>query len=105
MGQVVGETDARAERAKGKPCTPQNGLATIYHVLGIDPGRSFPDYQGRARSSLRQPRKDPRADLTVLRRANLIVGWALLPVALLLCWPMAASSAAVAKAIMRTHTP
>jgi hypothetical protein len=47
MGQVVGETDARAERAKGKPYTPQNVLATIYHVLGIDPARAFPDYQGR----------------------------------------------------------
>jgi hypothetical protein len=47
MGQVVGETDACAERAKGKPYTPQNVLATIYHVLGIDPIRAFPDYQGR----------------------------------------------------------
>lgn len=47
MGQVVGEMDARAERAKGRPYTPQNVLATIYHVLGIDPARAFPDYQGR----------------------------------------------------------
>ena len=47
MGQVVGETDARAERSIGKPYTPQNVLATIYHVLGIDPARAFPDYQGR----------------------------------------------------------
>jgi uncharacterized protein (DUF1501 family) len=47
MGQVVGETDARAERAKGNPYKPQNVLATIYHVLGIDPAKAFPDYQGR----------------------------------------------------------
>lgn len=47
MGQVVGETDARAERAKGRPYTPQNVLATIYHVLGIDSGTAFPDYHGR----------------------------------------------------------
>jgi hypothetical protein len=47
MGQVIGETDARAERSKGKPYMPQNVLATIYHVLGIDPARTFPDYQGR----------------------------------------------------------
>ena len=47
MGQVIGETDALAERAKGKPYTPQNVLATIYHILGIDPSRAFPDYQGR----------------------------------------------------------
>ncbi len=47
MGQVIGATDARAERAKGRPHTPQNVLATIYHVLGIDPAKAFPDYQGR----------------------------------------------------------
>ncbi len=47
MGQVVGETDARAERCKGRPYTPQNVLATLYHVLGIDPAMTFPDFQGR----------------------------------------------------------
>lgn len=47
MGQVVGETDAQAEQAKGKPYTPQNVLATLYHVLGIDPGHAFPDFQGQ----------------------------------------------------------
>jgi hypothetical protein len=47
MGQVVGETDAKAERSKGKPYTPQNVLSTIYQVLGIDAARTFPDYQGR----------------------------------------------------------
>jgi uncharacterized protein (DUF1501 family) len=46
-GQVVGETDARAERSKGRPYTPQNVLATLYNVLGIDPGTTFQDYQGR----------------------------------------------------------
>lgn len=47
MGQVIGETDARAERSLGTPYTPQNVLSTIYHVLGIDPSMSFPDFQGR----------------------------------------------------------
>lgn len=47
MGQVIGQTDSRAERNLGKPYTPQNVLSTIYHVLGIDPARAFPDYQGR----------------------------------------------------------
>lgn len=47
MGQVIGETDSRAERAKGRPYTPQNVLATLYHLLGIDPAMTFPDYQGR----------------------------------------------------------
>ena len=32
---------------RGRPYTPQNVLATIYHVLGIDPAMTFPDYEGR----------------------------------------------------------
>jgi hypothetical protein len=47
MGQVVGATDARGENPKGRPCTPQNVLATLYHVLGIDPATTLPDHQGR----------------------------------------------------------
>lgn len=46
-GQVVGATDPRGERPKGKPYTPQNVLATLYHVLGIDPETTLPDHQGR----------------------------------------------------------
>jgi hypothetical protein len=46
-GQVIGVTDGRAERARGRPYTPQNVLATLYHILGIDPATTFPDYQGR----------------------------------------------------------
>lgn len=49
MGQVVGETDRRAERAKGRPYTPSNVLATLYHTLGIDPAKTFPDHAGRPR--------------------------------------------------------
>lgn len=49
MGQVVGETDGRAERAKGRPYTPSNVLATLYHTLGIDPAKTFPDHFGRPR--------------------------------------------------------
>ncbi len=52
MGQVIGETDRRAERSLGKPYTPANVLATIYHVLGIDPTRTFPDHAGRPRCIL-----------------------------------------------------
>ncbi len=48
-GQVVGETDLRAERAKGRPYTPSNVLATLYHALGIDPAKTFPDHAGRPR--------------------------------------------------------
>jgi hypothetical protein len=47
MGQVIGATDARAERPKGTPYRPQNVLATIYQVLGIDPRTTLPDLSGR----------------------------------------------------------
>jgi hypothetical protein len=40
-------TDARGERPRGRPYTPQNVLATLYHVLGIDPATTIPDHQGR----------------------------------------------------------
>jgi hypothetical protein len=46
-GRVVGETDRHAERAKGTPFTPQNLLATLYRVLGIDPAATLPDHTGR----------------------------------------------------------
>jgi hypothetical protein len=46
-GQVVGATNPRGETPRGQPYTPQNVLATIYHVLGIDPATTLPDHQGR----------------------------------------------------------
>ncbi len=47
MGQVIGETDARAERAKVGKLTFENVFATMYHVLGIDPATTLPDFNGR----------------------------------------------------------
>jgi len=47
MGQVIGDTGRHGERAKGRPFTPQQVLATLYHVLGIDPVQTFPDHAGR----------------------------------------------------------
>jgi hypothetical protein len=48
MGQVVGETDARAERPRFRRYTAQNVLATLYHVLGIDPAAmTLDDFSGR----------------------------------------------------------
>ena len=48
MGQVVGETDARAERPRAHRYTPQDVLATLYHVLGIDPrATTLNDFTGR----------------------------------------------------------
>jgi hypothetical protein len=47
MGQYVGETDTRAERPKSRAYGPQNMLATLYHVMGIDPALTVPDNSGR----------------------------------------------------------
>jgi hypothetical protein len=46
-GQVVGATDRRGELPDGEPYTPQNILATLYHVLGINPNTTLPDRSGR----------------------------------------------------------
>lgn len=47
MGQYVGETDSRAEKPKTHPYGPQNLLATLYHVLGINPETTIRDNTGR----------------------------------------------------------
>jgi uncharacterized protein (DUF1501 family) len=47
MGQIVGGTDRTAAAPTSTPYTPQNVLATLYHVLGIDPATTLPDHTGR----------------------------------------------------------
>lgn len=47
MGQVIGETDSRAERARAGSISFQNIMASIYKVLGVDPAQSLPDFTGR----------------------------------------------------------
>jgi hypothetical protein len=47
MGQVVGATDSQAANPRGKGYSVQNVLATMYHVLGIDPTTTFNDHNGR----------------------------------------------------------
>lgn len=47
MGQYIGATDARAERPKTRAYGPQNLLATLYGVLGIDPVATIRDGSGR----------------------------------------------------------
>jgi uncharacterized protein (DUF1501 family) len=47
MGQVIGSTDGRGERAIDRPLTEQNIQATLYHVLGIDPAQTFTNEAGR----------------------------------------------------------
>jgi hypothetical protein len=43
MGQMVGSTDPRAEYPKTRAASPQDMLATMYHVLGIDYRHEFYD--------------------------------------------------------------
>jgi hypothetical protein len=47
MGQAVGESDDKAYRPKTDPVTPQDLMATVFHVLGIDPQIQFTDPGGR----------------------------------------------------------
>jgi hypothetical protein len=47
VGQVIGETDAHAGEAKGRPYTPSNVLACLYRHLGIDPATTIPDHNKR----------------------------------------------------------
>jgi len=51
-GLVVGETDSKAERPRSRPLGAQNVLGTLYHVLGIDPSQTLPDFTGRPRCLL-----------------------------------------------------
>lgn len=46
-GQVVGATNDKAEHPIERPLTPADILATVYHVLGIDPRQTFLDNSGR----------------------------------------------------------
>jgi hypothetical protein len=52
MGQVVGETDRRGEASVGRPATVQNLLATLYHVIGVDPATTLLDQLGRPQALL-----------------------------------------------------
>jgi uncharacterized protein (DUF1501 family) len=52
MGQVVGETDSRAERSKRGQISFQNVMATLYARLGVDPATQLPDFTGRPQSLL-----------------------------------------------------
>jgi hypothetical protein len=60
-GHVIGATDRLGERSKALPYAPQNVLATLYHVLGIDPSMTFLDYNGRPQYLLEE--RDKIAEL------------------------------------------
>ena len=46
-GRVVGRTDAIAGTVADRPLMAKDTLATIYHLLGIDPHTTLTDRQGR----------------------------------------------------------
>ena len=46
-GPVVGATNSKAEHPVDRALTPADLLATVYHVLGIDPRQTFKDHTGR----------------------------------------------------------
>jgi hypothetical protein len=47
MGQVIGETDSRAERTRSGNLHFQNIMATIYQTLGVDVNAQLADFNGR----------------------------------------------------------
>jgi hypothetical protein len=47
MGQAIGASTARGERPKDRRYTASQVLSTLYHALGIDPSRTFPNGSGR----------------------------------------------------------
>ena len=46
-GKVIGATDAHAGQVTSNPLSPKDMLATMYHLLGIDPHAFLPDRTGR----------------------------------------------------------
>jgi hypothetical protein len=58
-GQVVGETDSVGALPKSRPYSAQNVLGTLYHVLGIDPEQTLPDFNGQPRKLLDDGRPIP----------------------------------------------
>jgi hypothetical protein len=52
MGQVVGESDEKGAYPKSRPLTPQDLMATIFHVLGIDLKVQYTHPSGRPMSMI-----------------------------------------------------
>lgn len=46
-GSVIGESDAHAAFVKNRPVSPEDVLATMYHLKGIDPEMTIPDRLNR----------------------------------------------------------
>src|SRR5919204_630579 len=52
MGQVVGESSEKAEVPKSNPLSPQDLMATIFHVLGLPMDQQYVDPSGRPLSMI-----------------------------------------------------
>jgi hypothetical protein len=46
-GQVIGESSPKVEVPASTPITPQDMMATLFHVLGLDRELAFQDPAGR----------------------------------------------------------
>lgn len=46
-GQVVGQTDSRAERPVSRAYSAPSVIGTVYHALGIDYRQTLNDFAGR----------------------------------------------------------
>ena len=47
MGQVAAKPTRGQSGTKESPTPRKTSSPTLYHVLGIDPALTFPDFQGR----------------------------------------------------------
>jgi hypothetical protein len=61
MGQAIGTTNSRGEFPRDRPYTVPNVLSTVYQALGIDPGMTFLNGNGRPMYVLDD--RDPVAEL------------------------------------------
>jgi hypothetical protein len=52
MGRTIGESSSKAEVPKTDPITPQDLMATVFHVLGIDRETQYLDTAGRPTSMI-----------------------------------------------------
>jgi hypothetical protein len=52
MGQVIGESSSKAEVPKSTPITPQDLMATVFHVLGLPLELQYLDHVGRPTSMI-----------------------------------------------------
>jgi len=56
MGQVIGQAAAKGDVPASQPIRPQDLMATVFHVLGIDPRTQFVNQAGRPVSMIEEGR-------------------------------------------------